>query len=236
MKKKTVIVISTIVLVLLIDQLVKIWVKSDVLSSVFSGGNFQIRESKPLIPNVIQLYFIENRGMAFGTTLGDGIWAKYVLSIFRLGAIVGIAIYLQRLVVENVVNMTFLITIALIFAGATGNSIDGMFYDYTFGIDPSIDENWMLNDFNMPIYDDTGNIVLRKGGFLLGSVVDMFQFTLKWPEWFPFGYNGKEIFPFIFNVADASISLGVVMIALKYRKFFKKEKDASEKEEGIVIS
>ena len=164
--------------------------------------------------------------------MGDGVWAKYVLSVFRLAAIVGIAVYLRKLIKENKVNMSFLITIALIFAGAAGNLIDGMIYDYSFGIDPNIDENWVLNEFNMPIYDETGNIVLRKGGFLLGSVVDMFQFTLKWPTWMPLGYGGKEIFPFIFNIADASISLGVAMIILKYRKFFKKE-DTSD---SVVVS
>lgn len=238
MKKKSIIVIAIIVFVLFVDQLVKIWVKSDALSMLFSGGNFQIGESKPLVPGVVQLYFIENRGMAFGTTLGDGVWAKYVLSVFRLIAIVGIAVYLRKLILENKVNMSFLITIALIFAGAAGNLIDGMFYDFTFGIDPSISENWVLNEFNMPIYDETGNIVLRKSGFLLGSVVDMFQFTVKWPSGTPFGYGEKDIFPFIFNVADASISIGVAMIVLKYRKFFKKEdkKEAEDKSDSVVVS
>ena len=58
-----------------------------------------------------------------------------------------------------------------------------MFYDYAFGVDPSVSENWMLNEFNMPIYGPDGEVVLRKSGFLLGSVVDMFQFTVKWPTW-----------------------------------------------------
>ena len=226
MKKKSIIVIAIIFIVLVIDQLVKVWVKTD----------FAIGEARPLVSNIIQLYFIENRGMAFGTTLGDGVWAKYVLSIFRFAAIIGIAIYIGRLIIENEVKMSFLITIALIFAGAAGNLIDGMFYDFAFGVDPSISENWVLNEFNMPIYGSDGEIILRKSGFLLGSVVDMFQFTLRWPEWVPFGYNGKEIFPFIFNVADASISLGVAMIVLRYRHFFRKEKLSRPIEDSIPIS
>lgn len=213
---------------LAIDQIVKIWVKTD----------FSIHEARPLVPNVIQLYFIENRGMAFGTTLGDGVWAKYVLSVFRFGAIIGIAMYIRKLIIQNEVKMSFLITIALIFAGAAGNLIDGMFYDFAFGgVNPEISENWVLNEFNMPIYGPDGEIILRKSGFLLGSVVDMFQFTLKWPQWMPFGYGGTEIFPFIFNVADASISIGVAMIILRYRHFFKKEKpEESQNDDSVVVS
>jgi len=231
LKKKSIIVIAIIIIVLLVDQLVKIWVKT----------NFAINESRPIIPGFIQFFYIENPGMAFGTTLGDGVWAKYALSVFRFGAIIGIAIYIRKLIKENQVNMAFLITIALIFAGATGNLIDGMFYDYSFdvGVDPSISSNWVLNEFNMPIYGPDGEIVLRKSGFLLGSVVDMFQFTVKWPSWMPFGLGNTEIFSPIWNVADASISLGVIMIALRYRKFFKKEDEKSDDnkdEKEVVIS
>lgn len=212
---------------LLIDQVVKIWVKTD----------FAITEARPLIPEVIQLYFIENRGMAFGTTLGDGIWAKYVLSIFRFAAIIGIAVYIRKLIIENEVKMSFLITIALIFAGAAGNLIDGMFYDYAFGVDASISENWVLNEFNMPIYGPDGELILRESGFLLGSVVDMFQFTLKWPSGAPENYAGEDIFPFIFNVADASISIGVAMIVLRYRHFFRKENNVeSSADDSVVVS
>jgi signal peptidase II len=213
--------------VLLIDQIVKIWVKQ----------NFAITESRQLVPGFIQLYFIENRGMAFGTTLGDGIWPKYILSLFRFGAIIGIAIYIKRLIVENEVNLFFLTTIALIFAGAAGNLLDGVFYDGYFGIDSTIRENWLLNEFGMPIHGANGEIELREGGVLLGSVVDMFQFTFKWPSWIPFGFGGKEAFPFVFNVADAAISVGVGMLVLRYRKFFNhKTNTGSDTEEEVAVS
>jgi len=230
LKKKSIIVISVILFVLLIDQLVKIWVKTDLLSGILPGGNFQITEARPLIPNFVQLYFIENRGMAFGTTLGDGVWAKYILSVFRFAAIIGIAIYLRKLIKEGEVGITFLVTIALIFSGAAGNLIDGVCYDLVFGIDPSIRENWVVNEFGFQTYDETGNVILRKGGFLLGSVVDMFQFTLKWPESMPFGLGGQDVFPFIFNVADMAISLGVAMIIFRYKRFFKKEEQTDTPE------
>jgi len=220
-------VISIIIFVLLVDQVVKIWIKQ----------NFAITETKPLIPGFIQLYFIENRGMAFGTTLGDGIWPKYILSLFRFVAIIGIGLYIRKLILENEAKYFFLVTIALIFAGAAGNLIDGMLYDGCFGIDASISENWMTNEFGMPIYGPDGEIQLREGGFLLGSVVDMFQFTFRWPVWMPFDLGGKEAFPFIFNVADAAISLGVVMLVLRYREFSSKSNELpKEKDEDIVVS
>jgi signal peptidase II len=177
--------------------------------------------------------------MAFGTTLGDGVWAKYILSVFRLAAIVGIAVYIKRLIVDPKTTLTFLVTIALIFAGAAGNLIDGMFYDIWFGIDPDLSSNFIKNEFGMPVYGADGEIVLREGGFLLGSVVDMFQFTLTWPSWMPEGYAGTDIFPFIFNVADASISIGVALIILKYRHFFRKktkENEPKENNDSVIIS
>ena len=225
MKKKSIIVTAVILLVLIVDQLVKIWVKID----------FQVEESREFIPKFLQLYFIENRGMAFGTTLGDGVWPKYILSLFRFGAIIGIAMYLRRLIIDGKESISFLITIALIFAGAAGNLLDGVFYDIYFGIDPLVRTNWVVNEFGFPIYDDTGNIVLRQGGFLLGSVVDMFQFTVKWPSFMPWGYAGTDIFPFIFNIADFAISVGVGIIILRYRRFFKKEAkiDSTELEKEL---
>ena len=213
MRKKSIVVIAVILIILIVDQLVKIWIKTD----------FQIEESREFIPDFLQFYFIENRGMAFGTTLGDGVWPKYILSVFRFGAIIGIAIYLRKLIIEGKETLSFLITIALIFAGAMGNLIDGVFYDTYFGIDPSIRTNWMINEFGFPMYDETGNIIVRQGGFLLGSVVDMFQFTIKWPDFTPGSFGGTDVFPFIFNVADFAISVGVGIIILRYRRFFKKE-------------
>lgn len=210
---------------LLLDQLVKIWVKL----------NFAIEETRPLVPGFVQLYFIENRGMAFGTTLGDGLWPKYILSLFRFGAIIGIAIYIRKLIIENEVNLFFLITIALIFAGAAGNLIDGVFYDDYFGVDSTIRENWLVNEFGMPIYGPNGEIQLRQGGILLGSVVDMFQFTFRWPSWMPLGFGGKEAFPFIFNVADAAISVGVGMLVLRYRKFSGKADGSSASKEEVAV-
>ncbi len=214
MKKKAWIIIGIVLFVLVLDQVVKVLIKT----------NFKPGDSLNVIQNFFQLYYIENRGMAFGTTFGEGAWAKYALSIFRLIAITGIGIYLYRLIKTNSERFVFVISIALIFAGATGNLIDSMFYDLIFDVDPNITWNWKLDTDGHWIHDDNGMPVIREKGFLLGSVVDMFQFTAKWPNWMPFEMGGKDVFSAIWNVADASITIGVSLIILKYRKIFSKNK------------
>ena len=211
-------VIILIILILVIDQIVKVWVKT----------SFTPHEQRSVISGFFQLYYIENRGMAFGTTLGSGSIAKYALSIFRLVAIIGIAYYIYKLLKEKNVHRGLIYSVGLIFAGATGNLIDGMFYDYIWTLDPNIPWNWAIDENNSWIVDQTGNPVLRPHGFLLGSVVDMFQFTAKWPGWMPFGLAGKEIFAAIWNVADASITIGVAIIIIRYRGFFKKGSKKNE--------
>lgn len=220
MKNKSLIAIGVILFVLIIDQAVKIWVKT----------SFDIQESRPFIPHFLQLYYIENRGMAFGTTLGDSHWAKYALSIFRLIAIGGIGYYIYTIVKQNS-KTSFIIAISLIFAGATGNLLDSMFYDLFFPIDPTIRTNMVLNDVGFPIHDSNGDVLLRKGGIMLGSVVDMFHFTPVWPSWMPFGLGGKEIFSFVWNVADGAITVGVTMILLRFRDFSPKKEKVNPEEE-----
>lgn len=213
-------IILLIAAILIIDQLVKVWVKT----------SFYPYEDVDVIKGFFQLYYIENRGMAFGTTLGSGVWAKYVLSIFRLIAIVVIAWYLFKHIRENKVHKGLIFCMALIFAGATGNLIDGMFYDFIFPLDPDVAWNYELDSHDQVKLDEFGKPVLRDTGFLLGSVVDMFRFTLVWPDFMPKSMAGKEIFGAIWNVADAAISIGVLLIVFKYRTFFKKPVVQEEKE------
>ncbi|WP_066757386.1 signal peptidase II [Crocinitomix algicola] len=216
MGKKIVIIIGAI---LLVDQIIKVWVKT-------SMGAF---ESIPVIDGFFQLYYIENRGMAFGATLGGGAWAKYTLSIFRIVAIIGIAIYMRKLLKENQAPRGLLIALSLIFAGAAGNLIDSLCYDLIWSVDPNLPWNLAIGSDGMFEFDpETMEPLIRPNGFLLGSVVDMFQFTTTWPSWTPeidfLGIRpGNEIFGAIWNFADLSISVGVGLIILNYRKFFNKE-------------
>lgn len=212
-------IIALVIGILVVDQLVKIWIKT----------SLNPYETVGVMDGFFQIYYIENRGMAFGTTLGTGALPKYALSIFRLIAIIGITYYLVKHLKDKTAHKGFIVCIALILAGATGNLIDGMFYDFIFDIDPNIPWNWEVDANENPIFDEFGNPVLRPNGFLLGSVVDMFQFTLRWPEAMPFGLGGKEIFGAIWNVADAAISLGVLIIIFRYRTFFKNSKKETEK-------
>ncbi|MEX1001163.1 MAG: signal peptidase II [Crocinitomicaceae bacterium] len=213
-------VIILIALILIIDQIVKVYIKT----------SFSPLEKLNVIDGFFQLYYIENRGMAFGTTLGSGAMAKYALSIFRLVAIIGIGYYIYKLLRENNVHSGLIYSVGLIFAGATGNLIDGMFYDFIWDVNPDVAWNWAEDKNGQWIVDSTGNPVIRPHGFLLGSVVDMFQFTTRWPEGMPFGLGGKEIFGAIWNVADGSITLGVGIIIARYRTFFKKQEDTESDE------
>lgn len=194
-------------------------------------------ESIGMVDGFIQLYYIENRGMAFGATLGDGSIAKYVLSIFRLGAIIGIGWYIRKLILEKQVSKGLIIAVALVFAGATGNLIDSLCYDLIFDLDMDVAWNWALDGEGGFKMAETGYPAMRPNGVLLGSVVDMFQFTTVWPSWVPewdvLGIRpGKEIFGAIWNFADLSISVGVGLIVVRYRKFFRK---SEAKEENSVV-
>ena len=111
---------------LLIDQIIKIWIKSS-----FIQGEIPT----PLLGDWFQLHYIENPGMAFGTTFGSSMWHKLALSIFRIIAILGIGYYIWTELKKNV-KTDFLIAVGFIFAGAIGNLIDSAFYDYIFTFDP----------------------------------------------------------------------------------------------------
>lgn len=217
MKKKLLFTGLVVLLVLILDQVLKIWVKS-----TFTVYDEPIN----LLGDWFRLIYIENQGMAFGTTFGSSIWAKLALSIFRIGASIGIGYYWYKQAKAGV-RMEFLIALGFIFAGATGNLIDSMFYDFVFKYDPCISFNHLPGS---GIHSDCGifgQIETRHTGFLLGNVVDMFQFNFTWPSWVPW-LAGKEVFPAIWNIADASISVGVIMILFRQRKYFPKKNKNQE--------
>lgn len=158
-------------------------------------------QTKPMIGNWFFLHFTENNGMAFGVELG-GVTGKLILTAFRLFAVAGIIWYLIKQV-NSKVHKGLIICISLILAGAIGNIIDSVFYGVWF------------TDY--VTYDD-------KGKFFLGRVVDMLYFPIietRYPSWFPL-WGGQDLTFFrpIFNIADASISSGVIAIIVFQKKFF----------------
>lgn len=214
MKRKLVIVAVVVFCLLLLDQIVKIYIKT----------SFSSDEQKLLIGNWFVLHYIENQGMAFGTTLGSGMWGKLALSLFRIVAIVGIIYYIIK-EAKNGAKLEFLIVVGFICAGATGNLIDSLFYDLIFPFNPCEGFNQLQGSgikMNCTDYGFTYPVEVRYRGFLFGNVVDMFQFDVNWPNWVPW-VGGEQIFPAIWNVADACITLGITTILIRQKTYFPKE-------------
>lgn len=163
-------------------------------------------QTKTMAGNWFYLHFTENNGMAFGVEFG-GIAGKLVLTGFRILAVFGIIWYLFKQI-NSGAHKGLVICITLILAGALGNIIDSLFYGVWFE--------------DLVTYDD-------KGRYFLGRVVDMLYFPVietHYPGWFPF-WGGQDFTFFrpIFNIADASISSGVIAIILFQKKFFGKKLD-----------
>ena len=180
--------------ILLIDQVIKIWVKT----------NMTLHEQIEIF-SWFKIVFIENNGMAYGMEIGS----KLVLSIFRMVAIslLGYYIYGQ---VKKKARWGYLVCLSMVMAGAIGNLLDSMFYGLVFNAS---------SEYYTSYWVPFGN---GYAPFLMGKVVDMFYFSLivtTWPDWVPFvGGNPYVFFSPIFNFADASISVGVVLLLLFYRK------------------
>jgi len=164
----------------------------------------------------MELRFVENKGMAFGWEL-PGNWGKIILTLFRIVAVFVIGYYLRDLIRKNSPK-GLIFCVGLILAGAVGNIIDSVIYGIIFSAS-TMSEIAVL--FPEQGYES----------FLRGHVVDMFQFTVRWPNWEWFGWRGQLIFPPIFNLADAAISTGVIIILLKQKSFFNKEMQTTKKEQ-----
>ena len=184
--------IVIVLLLLLLDQAFKIWVKT----------HMHLHEHIDIFP-WFQIYFTENPGMAFGWEILD----KWLLSVFRIVAVTVIAYYIFTLIKRSY-SFGYIACMALIFAGALGNIIDCVFYGVIF------DHSYGQIATFMP---ESGGYAT----FLHGKVVDMLYFPLVQtvlPEWFPI-WGGEEFVFFrpIFNLADSAICVGVFILLLFYR-------------------
>ena len=225
MKKNLQIVTLVVIALLILDQVIKVYIKT----------SFHPEEHKYLIGSWFAAHYIENQGMAFGTTFGASIWHKLALSIFRVVAIIFIAYYLIKEARKGA-KLSFLIALGFIWAGATGNLLDSMFYDFFFNFNPCDRFNQLEGSKVMADCKDFGRsfpVEVRHRGFLLGNVVDMFQFDVLWPKWVPY-LGGGQVFPAIFNVADASITVGVATLIIGQRSFFPKNKKPNPENEEVL--
>jgi len=194
--------ILIIAVVIIVDQALKLWIKTN-----YPLGEVTLILGLPWA----KLYFIENEGMAWGWKLG-GEWGKMLLTLFRLAAVIFGSWYLTRIVKQKY-SRGFIICASLIYAGALGNLIDSLFYGLIF---------------EESTYSHVAKIFPADGygSFLHGKVVDMLYFPMvhsNFPDWIPFiGGKEFEFFSPIFNIADASISVGVIALLLFQRTLLKK--------------
>lgn len=176
-----------ILLVLIADQLLKTWVKTN----MFLGQEFNI------LGKWFVVHFTENNGMAFGLEFG-GEFGKLALTLFRILAVAGIGYGLHYLI-KYKYHRGLILNVALVFAGATGNIIDSVFYGKIYSYE----------------------------SLFHGRVVDMLYFPIaegNFPAWLPI-WGGDDFIFFrpVFNLADAAISLGVIFILVFQKTYFKED-------------
>lgn len=203
MKLKHVLLI--VLLVLALDQGLKFYIKL----------NFVLGHEVNVFGTWFRLHFIENSGMAFGMKFGENQWAKLALSLFRLVAVIWGLFFIQKKLVGKGYPNGLLVCAGLILAGALGNLIDSILFGKIF----------TASTYHSKTVAEMVSWGQGYADVFHGKVVDMLYFPLfviQWPEWLPIvGGKTFEFFRPVFNVADASIFIGVVSILLFQKRFLK---------------
>ena len=205
MKKKGLLLLLLGILLVVVDQVIKVLVKT----------HMTLGESIPVLGNWFQLLFVENKGMAFGMSFG-GVVGKYALTFFRVVLFIALVWWIFKLLKRSVtpseaegppVPTGVFIGLTLITAGALGNIIDCLCYGLIFS-------------------ESTYDTVATLGSYapiMQGKVVDMFYFPLwTWPDWVPW-LGGHIFFEPVFNFADSCVTCGAIYLILFHWKFFAKE-------------
>jgi signal peptidase II len=216
--KRSTFVLLIIIGVLIVDQVLKIWIKTHLTY----GEEFGI-----LGLSWARIHFVENEGMAFGLSFG-GSRGKLALSLFRIFAVVFL-VYIIRTLIRAGETRGLLASFALITAGAIGNIIDSTVYGLIFS--------------ESSYHGGVAEMFPKGGGYaglLFGRVVDMLYFPVIdtiLPEWVPlWGGERFQFFKPVFNIADASISTGVISLLLFHRRFLrtgKSERQAPALSNGV---
>jgi signal peptidase II len=185
--------------IIVADQLLKFYIKT----------NFYYGQEVNIIGQWFKLHFIENEGMAFGMKLGEADMGKLILTLFRLCA-VAFGFYLLKHIVDRRFTNGAIICGSLILAGALGNLIDSIFYGQIF----------TESTFHRAQLVEYGK---GYGKLFHGRVVDMLYFPIintTWPRWVPM-IGGREFtfFEPVFNIADAAISVGVLVLLFFQKRF-----------------
>ena len=198
-------ILLIILLVIFADQALKFYIKL----------HYYAGEEHLIVGHWFRLHFVENEGMAWGWKFGGG-FGKIALTLFRLIAVIW-GSFLLRDFIRKEYHKGFIICAALIYAGALGNLIDSLFYGIIFEQSSPFSQNYAH------LFPAGGGYA----GFLHGKVVDMLYFPIisytHYPSWVPFiGGEDFEFFRPVFNIADASISTGVLVILVFQNRYFKK--------------
>lgn len=202
---KKYIAILTILIAIILDQIIKIYVKT----------HFVLGE-EVVVFDWFRIHFVENNGMAMGFEFG-GKGGKLFLTLFRIVAVFAIIYWLKGIIKRKVHNAV-IIGVSLIFSGAVGNIIDSVFYGVIF------DHPTRKVATLFPETTD--------GKLFFGKVVDMFYFPIwsgNLPEWIPFvGGDLFTFFQYIFNPADSYITIGVALLFIFSKHAFPKEENKIE--------
>ena len=200
------IIVLSIIVLLVIDQVVKVVVKT----------NMTLGEAIPVFGQWFFIRFIENDGAAYGMKLAEGPWGKMALSLIRIGLVGFISYYIHTLVKKGAPKGV-IAGMSLILVGALGNIIDSMFYGVLF---------------TESTFDTVARFAPEEGysSFLHGYVVDMLHFPIietTYPDWVPI-WGGEDFVFFspVFNIADAYISVGFIYLILFQHKYFNRPKQA----------